>query len=62
MPYAYSSGVGTASDSSVPFSTTGYQHNGMVMVKKSSRVVLDGLVLDGRNPKSFLSKSVWRPV
>jgi len=58
-PYAYKSGVGTASDSSVPFSTTGYQHNGMVMVKKSSRIVLDGLVLDGRNPKSFLNKSVW---
>lgn len=58
-PYAYKSGVGTASDSSVTFSTTGYQHNGMVMIKNSNRIVLEGLTLDGRKSAAFRNTNVW---
>jgi len=58
-PYAYKSGVGTATDLSVDYSTTGYQHNGMVMIKNSKRVVLEGLTLDGRKSACFWNDSVW---
>lgn len=58
-PYAYKSGVGTATDLSVAYSTTGYQHNGMVMIKNSQRVVLEGLTLDGRKSACFWNDTVW---
>lgn len=58
-PYAYKSGVGTASDSSIPFSTTGYQHAAMILVKKSTRIRLENLVVDGRKPAAFQNIDVW---
>jgi hypothetical protein len=58
-PYAYKSGVGTASDSSVPYSTTGYQHAAMILVKKSARISLENLVVDGRKPAAFMNATVW---
>ncbi|MEN9309001.1 MAG: hypothetical protein RL173_2933 [Fibrobacterota bacterium] len=58
-PYAYKSGVGTASDSSVTFSTTGYQHNGLILIKKSSRISMENLIIDGRKPAAFVNRDVW---
>ena len=58
-PYAYKSGVGTASDSSISFSTTGYQHAAMILIKKSTRIAIENLVVDGRKPAAFMNASVW---
>lgn len=58
-PYAYKSGVGTASDSSISFSTTGYQHAAMILVKNSKRIHLENLVVDGRKPAAFQNLDVW---
>lgn len=61
-PVAYEGGVGTAADLTDPLSTTGFQHNGLVLVKSSRSVRLEGLVLDGVRPAAFVNPDIWNKV
>jgi len=58
-PSAHSGGEGTLSDSTNPWSSSGHQHNGMILVKDSRGVRLERLVLDGIRPAIFANKAVW---
>lgn len=42
-----------------PYSTTGFQYNGLVVVDSSSNIRLNGLLLDGGTPQYFVNKGVW---
>lgn len=59
---AYEGGEGTAADLVNPLSTTGFQHNGLVLVKSSRSVRLEGLVLDGVRPAAFVNPDIWNKV
>jgi hypothetical protein len=54
--------VGTAADLTDPLSTTGFQHNGLVLVKSSRSVRLEGLILDGVRPAAFVNLDIWNKV
>ncbi|MEK7394778.1 MAG: hypothetical protein AAB214_19645 [Fibrobacterota bacterium] len=58
-PSAYKGGEGTIVDSTNPWASSGHQHNGMILVKNSRGVRLEGLVLDGIRPAIFANKAVW---
>jgi hypothetical protein len=51
--------AGGALDSVDPYSTTGYQYNGLVVVRRSRDVLLQGLELDGGAPAYFDNPNVW---
>lgn len=50
---------GGAKNKTNPYSTTGYLNNGMVVVKTSSDIVLDGLLLDGTAVSTFKNTGIW---
>jgi len=50
---------GGSKNTTNPYSLTGYMHNGLVVVKASSEVVLDGLLLDGTTPSLFRNVGIW---
>lgn len=58
-PSAYKGGEGTLVDSTNPWASSGHQHNGMILVKNSKGIRLEGLVLDGIRPAIFANKAVW---
>lgn len=51
--------VGGALDTTDPYSTNGYQWNGLVMICKSKDIRIEGLLIDGSAPKYFVDKNVW---
>lgn len=54
-PLYDSAKVGGSRDTTNPYSTTGYQRNGMILVENSTRIRLERLVLDGREPAILVS-------
>lgn len=50
---------GDQSDSSNPYSTKGFQLNGMVVVKDSRDIAIRGLELDGVRPMYFENTAIW---
>ncbi|MEN9308807.1 MAG: hypothetical protein RL173_2739 [Fibrobacterota bacterium] len=51
--------LGDKSDITTPYSKTGYQLNGMVVVMRSQDIALRGIVLDGVRPMHFENTAVW---
>jgi len=51
--------VGGSVDSSNPYSTSGYQYNGLVVVVRSQDIRLEGLTLDGIAPSYFFNRKIW---
>jgi len=58
-PTASKGGAGTLGDSTNPWASNGFQHNGLVLVLSSRSVRLEGLVLDGIRPAAFVNRYVW---
>jgi hypothetical protein len=58
-PLASTGGVGTLGDTTNPYSSSGYQRNGMFLVENSRRIVFQNLVLDGRKSAAFINPAVW---
>lgn len=55
-------GPGAAGDTGVtqnPYSTSGFQNNGYLVIHKSTSVTIDGLRIDGLRPKTFVNKGIW---
>src|ERR1035437_8980037 len=50
--------MGLCSDTSSPYSTSGFQHNGMIVVKKSRDIALKNLNLVS-NPIIFQNSGIW---
>ena len=42
-----------------PNSTSGFQHNGMVVVYKSTDIHIEGVKLDGKAPQYFVNNGIW---
>lgn len=51
-------GVGGAKNTA-QWSTSGFQHIGYIVVRKSDYIVLDGIKVDGLQPTYLLTKSIW---
>lgn len=58
-PVTCKDSTGGSLDAKNPYSTTGYQYNGLVVVLSSQDIRLEGLTLDGGNPTTFLNKAIW---
>ncbi|MBK9576055.1 MAG: hypothetical protein IPO40_03180 [Fibrobacteres bacterium] len=55
-------GAGAAGDTGAaanPYSTSGFQNNGYVVVYKSTNILIDGIHIDGRKPITFVNKGIW---
>jgi len=50
---------GSAGDATNPYSTTGHQYNGLIVVDSSRDVRIEGLRIDGITPKHFVNVAVW---
>jgi len=54
--------AGAAGDTGVagnPYSTSGFQNNGYVVIYKSTNVLIDGIQVDGKRPMTFVNKGIW---
>jgi hypothetical protein len=51
--------AGGSKNTSNEYSTSGFQHNGMLMVYKSTNVRVEGIALDGRAPQHFANRGIW---
>ncbi|MCB9496373.1 MAG: right-handed parallel beta-helix repeat-containing protein [Fibrobacteria bacterium] len=51
--------TGGSLDTDNPFSTSGFQHNGLIVVYKSTNVTIEGLNIDGIRPMPFVNKGIW---
>jgi hypothetical protein len=51
--------VGGSLNAKNPYSTNGYQYNGLLVVVSSQDIRLEGLDLDGQNPAVFVNKGIW---
>jgi hypothetical protein len=51
--------LGSAKDTSSPWSTSGYQRNGMFLVENSSDASFEHLILDGIRPAYFVNQTIW---
>jgi len=58
-PVSYTSGEGGALNTTNPYSTTGFQYNGLLVIDSSSDIRIEGLHIDGGSPRYFLNKGVW---
>lgn len=58
-PVTCKDSLGGSLDAKNPYSTTGYQYNGLVVVLSSQDVRVEGLTLDGGEPTTFLNKGIW---
>lgn len=68
-PYKGSSSVlptngpmGSSTDTSSKYSTSGFQHNGMIFVQGSRDVTLEYLEMDGVKAAYFVSKGIWSSI
>ncbi|HNY30280.1 MAG TPA: hypothetical protein PKO15_05280 [Fibrobacteria bacterium] len=53
--------VGGSKNSSNPYSTSGYQQNGVILIKQSSNITLDNVVIDGVAPLPIGHLNIWDP-
>jgi hypothetical protein len=53
--------VGGSQNTSNPYSTSGYQQNGTVLIKESSTITFDNVVIDGVAPVPVGHLSIWMP-
>jgi len=51
--------IGGAANTSNPFSTSGIQRNGTIVIQGCTNIVLDSLVIDGKAPLGWGSIGVW---
>lgn len=51
--------VGGSLDAKNPYSTNGFQYNGLLVVVASQDIRLEGIALDGQNPAVFTNKGIW---
>jgi hypothetical protein len=58
-PNTCGTAVGGSRDGTNPYSRTGSLHNGLVVVRKSRDVRIEGLRIDGGSPSYFVNKGVW---
>lgn len=58
-PTSSTTSVGGSANKTNPFSSNGHLYNGMIVVANSRDVSLEGLRLDGTEPKIFVNKAVW---
>jgi hypothetical protein len=54
--------MGSSTDTSSKYSTSGFQHNGMIFVQGSRDVTLEHLEMDGVKAAYFVSKGIWSGV
>ncbi|MBK8803525.1 MAG: hypothetical protein IPN71_15995 [Fibrobacteres bacterium] len=55
-------GAGAAGDTGAaanPYSTSGFQNNGYVVVYKSTNILIDGIHIDGKKPVTFVNRGIW---
>lgn len=55
-------GAGAAGDTGAaanPYSTSGFQNNGYLVVYKSTNILIDGIHIDGKKPVTFVNKGIW---
>jgi len=55
-------GAGAAGDtgaSANPYSTSGFQNNGYVVVYKSTNILIEGIHIDGKKPTTFVNNGIW---
>lgn len=50
---------GDKSDVSNPYSSSGFQRNGMIVVEKSVDITIRGLSMDGVQPMYFVNNGIW---
>lgn len=60
-PINSSTAVGGSQNTSNPYSTSGYQQNGAVLIKESSSITFDNIVVDGVAPLPVGHLSIWMP-
>lgn len=58
-PNTCTTGPGGSVDTTNPYSTSGFQHNGMVVVMHSRDIHLEGLAFEGGRARQFENKLVW---
>lgn len=58
-PVGCKDSLGGSLDQKNPYSTSGFQHNGMMVVLGSSDVLLEGLLFDGGRVRQFENTYVW---
>lgn len=51
--------MGSSTDTSSKYSTSGFQHNGMIFVQGSRNVTLESLEMDGVKSAYFINSCVW---
>jgi hypothetical protein len=55
-------GAGAGGDTGVtanPYSTSGFQNNGYIVVYKSTNITIDGIAIDGKKPITFVNSGIW---
>ncbi|MBK9576057.1 MAG: hypothetical protein IPO40_03190 [Fibrobacteres bacterium] len=60
-PLNNSTAVGGSKNTSNPYSTSGYQQNGAILIKQSSNITLENLVVDGVAPIPVGHLGIWDP-
>ena len=58
-PTSSTTSVGGSANTTNPYSPTGYLYNGMIVVANSKDVSLEGLRLDGTQPRTFVNTAAW---
>jgi len=52
-------GLGAAGNTANQYSTSGFQHNGFIVVYKSTNIRIEGLRIDGKRPLTFRNTGIW---
>ncbi|MEK7391649.1 MAG: hypothetical protein AAB214_03705, partial [Fibrobacterota bacterium] len=60
-PINSTTAVGGSQNTSNPYSTSGYQQNGAILVKASSKITFDNIVVDGVAPTPIGHTNIWQP-
>jgi len=58
-PKTCKEGAGGVQDTTNPYSATGFQYNGLVVVVSSQDILIEGLALDGLAPSYFINTAVY---
>lgn len=58
-PYVASDAVGGAKNTTNPFSTSGIQRNGTILIQGSHNIILDGITVNGGGIAAWGSPGVW---
>jgi hypothetical protein len=60
-PINATNAVGGSLNTSNPYSTSGYQQNGTILVKESSKITFENIVVDGVAPVPVGHTGIWQP-